>query len=316
MVTDGDVSLLWQRERILEAVVEVVAERGVAGASVGLVSARAKVSRHTFYECFAGLDECLVALLEGALARATPLVMEGFAGEGAWQDGMRAALAAMLEFFDREAVLVRVCLVEMLTAGPVVRGHRERVVAEFRALVIEQISGEVSHPSPLAPEGIHASLIGIVSARLIAPEPRAPLIELLGPLMGIIVGPFMEEAEVTQEVKRGNELAHELQQRRCSRAADDAGVRVRVPDVLLSARAHGARQCLLYVAEQGRRGLAPSNQQIADAVGLSHRAQVSRVLARLAALGLLVKRAGAPGYPNEWSLTPEGERVVLALAEE
>jgi AcrR family transcriptional regulator len=194
---------------ILDAVVEVVAEHGVAGASVELAIARAGVSHRTFYELFDGLDECLVAVLDGALQRAAPLVVGAFAQEGAWWEGMRAALVAMLVFFESEPELAQVCLVEVQAAGALVREHRERIFEAFRALVVERIESEVSHASPLAAEGLHASVIGIVNARLIAPE-RAPLVELLGPLMGVILGPFMDEAGVAREIERGNELAREL----------------------------------------------------------------------------------------------------------
>jgi hypothetical protein len=141
------------------------------------------------------------------------------------------------------------------------------------------------------------------------------LVELLGPLMGIIVAPFMDEAQVAEEIERGNALAYELLERRSPQTPDGAELPVRVPEALLAPRAHNARRCLLYVAEQGRRGLSPSNQQVAAAIGLSHRAQVSRLLGRLAELGLLAKHAGAPGHANAWSLTAEGERVARALAE-
>jgi AcrR family transcriptional regulator len=305
----------WQRARILDAVVNVVAERGVAGASVELVCTRAKVSRRTFYECFDGLDRCLVAVLDGALARAAPLVVGAFATEDSWQDGMRSALAAMLAFFDEEPALARVCLLELLTAAPVVREHRERILAAFAALVLARVESEVSHASPLAAEGTYASVVGIVNARLVG-SGQPPLIELLGPLMGIIVGPFMDQAQVAREVQRGDELARELLARRSSEAEHRIDMSVSVPDVLLTARGHRARLCLLYVAEQGERGLSPSSQQVAVGIGLSRRRQVWGSLEKLAALGLLVKHVGGAGYPNAWSLTLMGERVALALAEQ
>jgi hypothetical protein len=76
------------------------------------------------------------------------------------------------------------------------------------------------------------------------------------------------------------------------------------------------RQCLLYVARQGGRGLSPSNQEVGKGIGVSHRGQLARLLGSLVALGLLVKRAGAPGRANAWSLSAEGERVARALAEQ
>jgi len=244
MVTDGDAS--WDVSRheqfsagavggirahspkdlILEAVVEVVAEHGVTDASVELVLARTGASRRTFYACFEDLDECLVAVLDGALARAAPLIAGAF-GDSVptypWWEGMRAALAAMFVFFEAEPELARVCLVEVQAAGPRVRGHRERIFEAFRALVVERIESEVSHASPLAAEGLLASVVGIVNARMLAGEQR-PLVELLGPVMGIIVGPFMDEAGVEREIERGNELARELLAERGEEGLPESGL--------------------------------------------------------------------------------------------
>jgi AcrR family transcriptional regulator len=297
-----------RRDLILDAVVEVVAERGVPGASVGLVLARAKVSRQAFYERFDGLDQCLVALLDSALKRTAPLVVEAFAKEGPWQAGMRGALGAILDFFDAEPALTRVCLVELAAASHVVRDHRERSLAAFAGLVLARIESEVSHPSPLAAEGTYASVVGIVSARLTGSD-RRPLIELLGPLMGIIVAPFMEDAEIAEEIELGDELARELLARRSRSAPDGADLPVRVPDALMSARAHRLRQCLLYVA--GHSGA--SNRQVGEGIGVLHREQVSRLLGKLAGLGLVVKRSKGVGRANAWSLTAVGEEAVSAL---
>jgi len=274
-----------QRKRILDAVVEVVAERGMAGGSVGAVTARAGVSSRTFYECFAGLDECLVAVLDGALARASSLVVRALTGERPWQDEMRAVLAAMLDFFDEEPALARVCLVEMGAASPVVREHREQIMAAFAGMVLAGIDIEVTHPSPLAAEGTYASVVGIVNARLNDPG-REPLIELLGPLMGMIVAPFMDEAKVSEEIERGNELVRELLAERARRAeAADAegaaGASTAIPAALHDPRAHRARECLRYVVAQTGRGHDPSNREIGEAIGVSHRGQLAALLSHL-----------------------------------
>jgi len=317
-----------QRARILAAVVEVVAEHGVAGASVGLVCARARVSSRTFYTCFDGLEECLVAVLDGALARAAPLVAGAFARKGPWQEGMRRALAEMLAFFDEDPALAQVCLVELGTAAPVVREHRERILQAFSALVVAQI-GEFSHPSPLAAEGAYASVVGIVNARLTgsgrAGGKRRALLELLGPLMGIVVAPFMDEAEVAREVQRGEELACEMLAERARHAAATASdseapaaesAAAAVPAQLRNPGAHRARQCLLYVAAQNERGHEPSNSEVAAGIGVSHPGQASALLARLRRTGLLAKRTGRPGHPNAWRLTAAGELAARALRSE
>jgi AcrR family transcriptional regulator len=311
-VADDQVAEI-QRERILAAVVEVVAERGVAGTPVELVLARARVSRRTFYARFDSLQECLVAVLDRGLEQVGSLAVRAFVEqEGSWWGGMRAALAAVLGFFDAQPGLARVCMVEVLAGGAVVLEHRERIVEAFRGLVLERLQGAVSHASPLAAEGLLASVMGVVHARLVAREPE-PLIGLLGPLMGILAGSFMDQAQVAREIERGDRLAREMLRERALRASEVAhpGLPVDVPVVLLSARAQRARQCLLYVAQHP----GVSNQRVAAGIGASHREQVSRLLGRLAGLGLLVKRAGGPGHPNAWSLTAEGEQVARSLAE-
>jgi AcrR family transcriptional regulator len=296
------------RARILDAVVEVVAERGCSGASVRLATARAGVSSRTFYENFTGLEECLVAVLDGALERATPIVVCAFSEEEVWSDGMRAALAAMLELFESEPELARVCIVETLAGGSHVREHRERVMERFRALVVARIESEVSHASPLAPEGTMASVLGVVYARLAAHEPE-PLLGLLGPLMGVIVGPFMSTGEVAHEIEKGDALAQKMLSTRV-RSSGPGRVCTEVPAALRDPRAHRARLCLSYVVAESRRGSHPSNREVGEAIGVVHRPQVSALLALLSDLGLLSKRQGGPGRPNAWSATPKGIAVV------
>jgi AcrR family transcriptional regulator len=305
-----------QRERILDAVVDVVAERGMAGASVGLVIARAQVSRRAFYECFASLEDATVAVMDGALAQLSALASQALAAEENWRDGMRSALAAVLAFFDAQPTLARVCVVEALGGGPVVLARREYIVSAFRALVVASIERQVTPASPLAAEGVMASVMGIVYTHIVT-EQSGPLIELLGPLMGLATSLYLDGSEVQREIELGEELAQTMLERRASQQAAhraDADTRVHVPEVLLGVRAQRARLCLSYVAEQGERGLSPSSQQVAVGIGLADRRQVLGALGKLVALGLLVKHAGGAGYPNAWSLTSVGEQVAQALA--
>jgi AcrR family transcriptional regulator len=302
-----------RRDSILRAVVEVVAERGYAGASVGLVLARAQVSRRAFYECFDGLEDATVAVMDGALEQLSELASQALAAHESWRDGMRSALAAVLAFFDAQPELARVCVVEALGGGPVVLARREYIVSAFRALVVARIETQVTPASPLAAEGVMASVMGIVHTHIVA-ERSGPLLGLLGPLMGLASSLYLDGSEVQREIERGNELAREMRRRRPPRTVHGVDTPVHVPEVLLGVRARRARLCLLYVAEQGERGVSPSSQQVAVGIGLAHRRQVSGPLDKLVALGLLAKHAGGAGYANAWSLTSVGEQVTQALA--
>ncbi len=65
-----------QRARILAAIVELVAERGVSGATIARIVAGSGVSRRTFYELFKDREDCFVAAFEMALERASRYVRD------------------------------------------------------------------------------------------------------------------------------------------------------------------------------------------------------------------------------------------------
>jgi AcrR family transcriptional regulator len=52
-----------QRRCIIDAMVCEVGERGLRGVTIAGVSARAGVSRSTFYEIFKDIDSCVLAVL-------------------------------------------------------------------------------------------------------------------------------------------------------------------------------------------------------------------------------------------------------------
>ncbi len=107
-----------QRERIMRAVVRVVAERGFGGASVARLVAVAGVSRATFYELFGSFERCFLAVVDAAMRRASALIAEAFERNAGWQERAVAGLVVLLSALDSDPLLARVCLVEVLAAGP------------------------------------------------------------------------------------------------------------------------------------------------------------------------------------------------------
>jgi hypothetical protein len=72
---------------------------------------------------------------------------------------------------------------------------------------------------------------------------------------------------------------------------------------------------LEFIAEQGGRGSAPGNREVAAGAGISNDGQISKLLGRLESLGLMVNgnAAHALGEPNAWTLTPLGLQVVEGI---
>jgi AcrR family transcriptional regulator len=302
------------RARILRAMVEVAAERGFAGATVGLVVRRASVSTRTFYRLFDGLEGCLVAVMDNGLEEVVALASRELAGARRWQDGLRAAFAAVLTFFDADPESARVLIVESLAGGPIVLGHRERTMATFRSPVIERIEKEIPEVAPLTAEGVLSAVLGIMHAHIVEQRPGA-FVELIGPLMGLAVAPYLASRGVQKEIEQGHELARRILtgDTRWSTSAQATEQDAGLHGTLGNPRARRARECLLFLAEQGGRGLTPSNREIAVGIGVAHQSQISKLLRCLAEADLVVKRSGGEGKCNSWRLTPAGEQVVRSL---
>ena len=291
--------------------VEVVAERGFTSASIALVLERAKLSRRAFDELFDRPEDCFVAILDHGLDRAVGLITSACEREDTWWDGVRSGLAALLVFLDSEPSLARVWLVESLAAGSWALQHRERNLAMLCSRILASLPKQDRCSSrPLAAQGAIASVLGIVHTHLVTDAPD-PLVKLLGPLMGIIAAPYFDATSVEREIRSSEKLARAIQagEHLYALPAHPAELLLEIPATLINPNAHRARECLLFVAERP----GSNNRQVAIGIGVTHQGQISTLLARLNALGLLVKRAEGAGHATTWRLTPYGERMHSAL---
>lgn len=306
-----------QRARITQALVNVLAERGFARATVGLVVTQARVSTRTFYQCFDGFEECLIATMDNALEQAVTLASRELHRTGCRRDGVRTALAAVLSYFDREPELACVCIVEALAGGPVVLAHREHLIQAFRLAVLQRIENEGSNVSPLVAEGVMSSVLGIMHAHIVTAKP-GPFIQLLGPLMGLIMASYLGAQGVEREIRQGEELARAILASD-SRWAPPAqapgqdtgqnGEQVAALPAILNPSARRARECLLFLAEHPD----SSNREVAVGINIAHQSHISRLLAHLLQEKLVTKRSEGKGKRNGWRLTPQGEEIAQAL---
>jgi AcrR family transcriptional regulator len=108
-----------QRDRILRTTAELVSKRGYNATSTELIVRRARVGYGTFYKYFSDKEECMLALIEEAEARAAKAMEDACARtEGEWPRRTASALAALFESIAADRHLAKACLVESLNAGP------------------------------------------------------------------------------------------------------------------------------------------------------------------------------------------------------
>lgn len=122
-----------QRNRIHQAMVEVVAERGYPETRVVDVIGVAGVSRKTFYELFESKEDCFLAaydvLLGNLLGEATDAFESGHGGS--WAERTTAALEVLLEHLAEHPEEARFAIVEVLAAGPKALARRDAALRQF-----------------------------------------------------------------------------------------------------------------------------------------------------------------------------------------
>jgi AcrR family transcriptional regulator len=298
-----------QRVRLLAGALGAVEEYGYTDTTVARITARARVSRRTFYELFANTEACLAALIEDALAQLERELAAADLDNLPWRERVRGGLAVILAFFDCEPALARVCVVQALRAGSPVLERREALLARL-ARVVDEGRGEGSRAgdcTPLTAEGLVGAAFGILYARLSRGE-APPLLELTGELMGMIVLPYMGPAAARREQGRPVPQAPALAVGR-SRSLAAAQ-----PDPL-----QGLQMRLTYRTAQVLQGISElpgvSNRRVADYAGIHDQGQVSKLLRRLERLGLIANGGAghSKGEANAWTLTPLGGQVAQHL---
>ena len=185
-----------QRERLLNGVVDAVAEHGWNATTIAAITAAAKISRRTFYEYFEGREDCFLAAYEMIEAHVLDSMLAAPGADEPWPDRARARLAALLDALSRDAAVSRCFLVEPLAAGGAVAArYREAMQLLAAALRPEP------PPSQLNMEVRDQALIGgiatLIVRRLNAGGP-ARLPELLPDLVELALAPYIGR----QEAKR------------------------------------------------------------------------------------------------------------------
>jgi AcrR family transcriptional regulator len=134
------------RERMIQAMLFLVARHGYRATTVEEMLARAEVTRRSFEATFPeGRKECLLAAYEESVDQAFEIVKTacekaGGIGVKAVEAGLRALLAAMVEC----PVQARVCVVEIASLGGLGREARNRTIERFAALLSGVIGGPTS----------------------------------------------------------------------------------------------------------------------------------------------------------------------------
>jgi AcrR family transcriptional regulator len=302
-VRDGHVDEL-QRTRLIAAVIAAVEDTDRADPTVAQIIGRARVSRKTFYDLFRNGEDCFLAAFDESFTSARQIAATAYERQGTWRDGVRAALSCLLALMDQQPGLARLCIVHSLGAGERVRQRREELMAALADLV--DLGREARAPAGEPPRMTAEVIVGGVHAvlhRRLVHRDEGSVHDLLGQLMSMIVLPYLGPSAARKERAASSGPASIPAAPGPPRNGDPLrGLQMRLT----------YRTVRALVVLNARPGA--SNREIADAAGITDQGQISKLLWRLARLGLIENRGAGQlkGTTNAWWLTADGARLERA----
>jgi AcrR family transcriptional regulator len=194
-----------QRERLLNGIVEAVAEHGWSAATISSITAAAKISRRTFYEHFEDKEECFLAAYEMIEAHVLDSILAAPGADEPWPERVRARLAALLDVLSRDVAVSRCFLVEPLPAG----GEVAARYREAMQLVAATLRPEPP-PSQLDMEVRDQALIGGIATLIVrrlnadgplggSPKSGTSLEGLLPDLTELVLAPYLGREEAKRQ---------------------------------------------------------------------------------------------------------------------
>jgi AcrR family transcriptional regulator len=176
-----------------------VAKRGYHDTSTELIVRRAKVGYATFYKNFSDKEDCFLTLFDEAFAGASRAVIESFKDEEEqrpWAERVVSALRTLFELIAADPPLSRACLVESLTAGPVVMARYDKTLRELGRILLP--GREIAEHGDKLPMTLEDTLAGgilwIAYERLVVGE-ATKLPGLLPEAVQFVLNPYLGEDE-------------------------------------------------------------------------------------------------------------------------
>ncbi len=182
-----------QRERLLAGIAQAVAANGYRATTITQIVKAASVSSRAFYELFESKEECFLEVFDTVVTHLEDLVAGAVREEPDWPHQVVAALRAALRFFTEEPDLARLCVVEPVTATPVIATRfRDVVIDKSEALKPGRLErGEAEGELPDSTEdSLLGGLIALVSRSILTGQADS-LEDLLPDLLDFVLSPYI-----------------------------------------------------------------------------------------------------------------------------
>jgi AcrR family transcriptional regulator len=191
-----------KRRRMMDAVADLVAEKGYEATKIADIVRRAAVARKTLYDNFDGKEDLFLSAVDLTFTEMRVVVEEaceranGSSSEGA----IVAGLEALLDFIAERPSASRMCMLESISATPSSARLYDSAMRDFVEILRRSAPADAD-----LPETIEESLVGgvawILQLQIRRGEAdRAP--ELLSELSQFILSPYLGVGKVVDTGRR------------------------------------------------------------------------------------------------------------------
>ena len=199
----ADVVATYQRERLIEATIAVVAKRGYQGTSVDHIVKGARVGYVAFYDLFEGKEACFLAAFDRIVEDACRTAAAAIDPQAPWAEQLCAVLATMVAGIAADPARARVGLVEAQAAGP--RAFARYEAAIDRPIPLLRKGRELTDSAAALSDSLEEATVGgiawILQRRLVTA--RGGEVEgLLAEVTEIALAPYLGEAEARRLAAR------------------------------------------------------------------------------------------------------------------
>jgi len=155
------------RERLLDAMIGAVAERGYDRTTVSRLLSRADVPEAVFSEHFRDKHDCFMQAIDGVIGRVESSAIELFAQSRPWPERVSLALEWLLAALARHSDAADVVFVEMLGAGPAACERHREALSLFASMLDEGrlLCTDSAHLPSQTSEAIVGGIASIVHRR-------------------------------------------------------------------------------------------------------------------------------------------------------
>ncbi|HET9198868.1 MAG TPA: TetR/AcrR family transcriptional regulator [Solirubrobacterales bacterium] len=189
------------RADYMEAMVDLVFERGYEAVTVETIAARAGASRKSFEATFGSKQECAIAALEEMIESNRDAVQAAFERESHWPDSLRAAAYAQARWVVDNPRKTRFGMLETLWVSELTSALRDQLFAEFVAMIDagREVAADPESIPPLTAESVVGSIAQMVARHSEDRGGRDPIAGV-PEMMYLAVRPYLGEEAARREL--------------------------------------------------------------------------------------------------------------------